>query len=113
MEASAEEGTTGRATAGPQEDAAGEPAEDAVEVKESVEASADEAAGSVGPAKGADDGAAATGAVSGAEEATAASGAADGSAPSDGSSGTEHVEIPKQQSVDEAADNGAGKGARK
>ncbi|MCZ7457593.1 hypothetical protein [Streptomyces sp. WMMC940] len=78
-------------------------------MKEPVEASADEATGSVDSLNGADDDEAATGA----EEAPAASGAAGGPGPSDGSSGAEHVEIPKQQSVDEAADNGAGEGARK
>ncbi|TLQ43304.1 hypothetical protein FEF34_09275 [Streptomyces marianii] len=107
--ASTEEDTAGRVTAGPEECAPGEPAKDAVKVNEPVEASADEAAGSVDSEKGADEGEAATGTG----EAPAASGAAGGSGPSDGSSGADQVEIPKQQSVDEAADNGAGEGARK
>ncbi|MDI9887869.1 hypothetical protein QMZ92_26745 [Streptomyces sp. HNM0645] len=82
-------------------------------MKEPVEASADEATGSVESEKGADDGEATTGAGPGTEEAPAAFGAAGGAGPSDGSSGADQVEIPKQQSVDEAADNGAGEGARK
>ncbi|MEV0925598.1 gliding motility protein [Streptomyces spongiicola] len=51
---------------------------------------------------------------SAAGETPAASAAAGGTGPSDpaGAAGAQQVEIPKQQSVGEAADNGAGQGAR-
>ncbi|MFI1470896.1 hypothetical protein [Streptomyces wuyuanensis] len=115
MEASTEECTAGSVAAGSEDGTAGEPAKDAAKVTEPVEASADGAAVPVGSEEDADDGAPTAGAGSGTGEDPAAPAAADGSGPSEpaGSSGAEHVEIPKQQSVDEAADNEAGEGARK
>ncbi|MFG2761097.1 hypothetical protein [Streptomyces wuyuanensis] len=115
MEASTEECTAGSAAAGSEGGTAGEPAKDAAKVTEPVEASADEATVPVGAEEDAEGCGTTAGAGSGSGEAPAASAAADASGPSDpaGSSGAEHVEIPKQQSVDEAADNEAGEGARK
>lgn len=117
VEASTEECTAGCVTVGTEDGASGEPAKDALKVKEPVEASGDEAAGSVDSDESkdsADGDEAGSGSGSGSEKAPPASAAADASGPSGpaGSSGAEQLEIPKQQSVEEAADNEAGEGAR-
>lgn len=110
--------TAGSAAAGSEDGTAGEPAGDAAKVTkvtEPVEASAGESTVAAGSEEDAGGGGTTAGAGSGAGDAPAASATADGSGSPDpaGSSGTEPVEIPKQQSVDEAADNEAGEGARK
>lgn len=106
VEVPAEERATGCTAARSEGGADGEPAKDAVRAKQPVEAST----GSAGGGGGEEGGETEDGAGSGADEAPAAG----ASRPSDpaGSPGAEHVEIPKQQSVDEAADNEAGEGAR-
>ncbi|MEV0964720.1 hypothetical protein AB0J25_19360 [Streptomyces sp. NPDC049910] len=114
---STEERASGRATDGAEGGTDGVSAQDAGKAKEPVKTSADE---STGRADGGGDGEVGDGsgtgdlAGSGAGETPAASAAAGGSGPSDpaGPSGAEQLEIPKQQSVGEAADNGAGQGAR-
>ncbi|MHC5704384.1 hypothetical protein OTC26_023485 [Streptomyces tirandamycinicus] len=112
VEVPAEERATGCAAARSEGGADGEPAKDAVRAKQPVEASAKEPVeASTGSADGGEEGGETEDrAGSGADEAPAAG----ASRPSDpaGSPGAEHVEIPKQQSVDEAADNEAGEGAR-
>ncbi|MEU2495297.1 hypothetical protein [Streptomyces sp. NPDC007883] len=88
-------------------------------MKEPGEASGDEATGSVDSEESkesadGDEAGSGSGSGSGSEEAPPAAAAAGASGPSDaaGSSGAEQLEIPKQQSVEEAADNEAGEGAR-
>ncbi|MEV4920845.1 hypothetical protein AB0K47_29070 [Streptomyces tirandamycinicus] len=139
VEVPAEERATGCTAASSEGGADGEPAKDAVRAQQPVEASAKEpveaSTGSAGGGGGEEGGETEDRAGSGADEAPAAGAsrpsdpagtedragsgadeapAAGASRPSDpaGSPGAEHVEIPKQQSVDEAADNEAGEGAR-
>lgn len=111
VEASTEECTAGSTAAGSEDGTTGEPGKDASKVREPVEVSAGEATVAAGSEEDAGGGETAAGAGSGTGEVPAADGA--GSSDPAGSSGAEQVEIPKQQSVDEAADNEAGEGARK
>ncbi|MFJ9800893.1 hypothetical protein [Streptomyces wuyuanensis] len=106
--------TAGSAAAGSEDGTAGDAAK-VTKVTEPVEASADESTVAAGSEEDAGGGGTTAGAGSGTGDAPAASATADGSGSPDpaGSSGAEPVEIPKQQSVDEAADNEAGEGARK